>query len=72
MVDIHDRRPVVLPPDLAREWMEPGISLERAEELVRDLALPVEAFEWYPVDRAVGNVKSEGAQLIEQIDDPSL
>ncbi len=52
--------------------MEPGISLGRAEELVRDLALPVEAFEWYPVDRAVGNVKSEGAQLIEQIDDPSL
>lgn len=58
--------------DLAREWMEPGLSLERAEELVRDLALPVEAFEWYPVDRAVGNVKSEGAHLIEQIDDPSL
>jgi putative SOS response-associated peptidase YedK len=72
MLDIHDRRPVVLPPDLAREWIEPGISPERAEELVSNLALPVQAFEWHAVDRAVGNVRNEGAHLIEQIDDPSL
>ena len=72
MLDIHDRRPLVLPPDLAREWIEPGISPERAEELVSNLALPVQAFEWHAVDRAVGNVRNEGAHLIEQIDDPSL
>ncbi|WP_120993140.1 SOS response-associated peptidase family protein [Stutzerimonas urumqiensis] len=72
MVDIHDRRPVVLPPDLAREWMEPDLSLERAEEIVRDLALPVEAFEWYAVDRAVGNVRNEGAYLLTESAVPSL
>jgi putative SOS response-associated peptidase YedK len=72
MLDIHDRRPVVLPPDLAREWIEPGISPERAEEIVSNLALPVQAFEWHAVDRAVGNVRNEGAHLIEQIDNPSL
>ena len=72
MLDIHDRRPVVLPPDLAREWMEPGTAPQRAEELVRDGALPEDAFEWYPVDRAVGNVRNEGAHLIEQFDDPAL
>ncbi|NNT92283.1 SOS response-associated peptidase family protein [Stutzerimonas nitrititolerans] len=67
MVDIHDRRPVVLEADLAREWMEPDLPLERAEEIVRDLALPVEAFEWFAVDRAVGNVRNEGSHLIERI-----
>jgi putative SOS response-associated peptidase YedK len=67
MVDIHDRRPVVLEADLAREWVEPDLPLKRAEEIVRDLALPVEAFEWFAVDRAVGNVRNEGPSLIEPI-----
>jgi len=65
MVDIHDRRPAVLEADLAREWIEPDLPLERAEEIVRHLALPVEAFEWFPVIRAVGNVRNEGRSLIE-------
>jgi len=65
MVDIHDRRPVVLEADLAREWIEPDLPLERAGEIVRLLALPVEVFEWFPVNRAVGNVRNEGRSLIE-------
>lgn len=67
MVDIHDRRPVVLRPDLAREWIEPDLPLERAEEIVQDNALLNEAFEWYAVDRAVGNVRNEGPGLIEPV-----
>ncbi|WP_313281674.1 SOS response-associated peptidase family protein [Stutzerimonas balearica] len=72
MLDIHDRRPVVFEADRAREWLEPDLSLERAEELVRDLALPVEAFEWFAVDRAVGNVRNEGRHLIEPTSAPLL
>nr|WP_312968731.1 SOS response-associated peptidase family protein [Pseudomonas sp.] len=72
MVDIHDRRPVVLPPDVAREWLEPGLLPERAADLARHHDTPVEAFEWYPVDKAVGNVKNQGPYLIEQIRDPLL
>jgi len=64
MVDIHDRHPVVLPPDVAREWMEPGLLLERAEDLARHHDTPVEAFEWYPVDKAVGNFRNHGPELI--------
>ena len=30
MVDIHDRRPVVLSPELAREWLDPATPKERA------------------------------------------
>lgn len=66
MVDIHDRRPVVLEADQAREWVDQETAPERAEEIVRNLALPVEAFEWFAVDRAVGNVRNEGPHLIEK------
>jgi len=72
MLDIHDRRPVVFEADRAREWIEPGLSLERAEGLARDLSLPVEAFEWFAVDRAVGNVRNEGRHLIEATSLPLL
>ena len=57
MVDIHDRRPVALTPELAREWLDPTTSKERAEHMVLLEGLPSEAFEWFKVDRAVGNVR---------------
>jgi putative SOS response-associated peptidase YedK len=64
MVDIHDRAPVVLPPDVAREWLESGLAPERAEDLARDHAEPTESFEWYEVGKDVGNVKNKGRGLI--------
>ncbi|CAD5378751.1 SOS response-associated protein YedK [Pseudomonas sp. OF001] len=63
MAEIHDRRPLVLGPDEARAWLDPAVSPQEAEEILH-LGLPVEAFEWYAVGREVGNVKSEGAELI--------
>ncbi len=30
---------------------------------------PTEAFEWFTVDRAVGNVRNQGPELIETIED---
>ncbi|EPK1630431.1 SOS response-associated peptidase [Pseudomonas aeruginosa] len=65
MVDIHDRRPVVLPPDLAREWLNPATPPERAEQIVLHQGEPAEAFTWYTVSRDVGNVRNQGAYLIE-------
>ncbi|HDV4147256.1 SOS response-associated peptidase [Pseudomonas aeruginosa] len=65
MVDIHDRRPVVLSPDLAREWLDPATPPERAEQIVLLHGEPSEAFTWYAVDPAVGNVRNQGPQLIE-------
>ncbi|MBD1590345.1 SOS response-associated peptidase family protein [Pseudomonas typographi] len=64
MVDIHDRRPIVLQPELAKEWMDPDTTSERAEVIARDLGTPTEAFDWYPVGKAVGNVRNQGPQLI--------
>ncbi|MDG9890307.1 SOS response-associated peptidase [Pseudomonas juntendi] len=70
MVDVHDRRPVVLTPELGREWIDPGTSKEHAEQLALNLGEPAEAFEWYRVSIAVGNVRNQGAELIEPINEP--
>lgn len=68
MVDIHDRRPVVLTPEAAREWVEPGLSAQRAKEIARDACRPTEDFEWYAVGKEVGNVRNQGKALIEPVE----
>jgi putative SOS response-associated peptidase YedK len=67
MVDIHDRRPVVLTPDMAREWIDADLPALRAEQIARDACRPVADFEWYTVGKAVGNVRNQGRSLIEPI-----
>lgn len=64
MVDIHDGRPVVLTPDLAREWLDPATPKERAEQVVLHQGEPAEAFEWFKVDTAVGSVRNKAPDLI--------
>lgn len=64
MVDTHDRRPVVLAPDLAREWLNPATPKERAEQMALHQGEAAEAFEWFKVSAAVGNSKNHGADLI--------
>jgi len=67
MVDIHDRRPVVLAPEHAREWVESDLDARRAEELALECCQPTEEFEWHPVSTAVGNVRNQGAELIKPL-----
>lgn len=67
MVDIHDRRPVVLTPELAREWLDPATSKARAEQMALHQGEPAAAFEWFKVDPAVGNVRKQGPELIRPI-----
>ncbi len=71
MVDIHDRMPVVLTADTAREWLDTGLEPERAEDLARHHAEPVDAFEWYEVGKEVGNVKNKGPGLIRATATPT-
>lgn len=72
MIDIHDRRPVTLSPELAREWLDPATPKERAEQMVIHQGELTEAFEWFKVDRAVGNVRNHGPELIQPISDSLL
>ncbi|SFN45139.1 Putative SOS response-associated peptidase YedK [Nitrosospira briensis] len=56
MVDIHDRRPVVLEPEDAWRWMDPDTPVEEAVHIAHTRSLPTEAFTWWRVDRAVNRV----------------
>lgn len=67
MIDIHDRRPVVLAPELAREWLDLDTPKERAEQMAMQQGEPAEAFEWFKVSPAVGNVRNQGPALIEAV-----
>lgn len=64
MVDIHDRKPLVLTPEHAREWIEPGLTPCRAEEIAKECCQPVDDFEWFRVGTSIGNVRNQGAGLI--------
>lgn len=64
MADIHDRKPLVLTPEHAREWIDPYLTPARAEEIAKECCQPVEDFEWYAVGKAVGRVKNQGANLL--------
>jgi putative SOS response-associated peptidase YedK len=68
LLDVHDRRPLVLSAEDALLWMSPNLSKEEAMELVRASALGPEAFDWYPVSKAVGNVTKQGAWLTHPVE----
>lgn len=68
MVDIHDRRPLVLTADAVREWLSQDTSPARAADIARDSALPESAFTWHPVTAKVGNIHNQGAELIRETD----
>jgi putative SOS response-associated peptidase YedK len=67
MLDIHDRRPVVLSAPLAREWLDPATPKERAEQMALLQGEVSEVFEWYKVNKAVGNSRNQGAALIDEV-----
>ncbi|MDB5980924.1 MAG: protein of unknown function, family [Pseudomonas sp.] len=67
IVDIHDRRPVVLSPELAREWLDPATPKERAEQIVMHQGELTEVFEWFRVSGEVGNIRNQGSELIEPL-----
>jgi putative SOS response-associated peptidase YedK len=68
MIDVHDRRPVVLAPELARSWLDDTLEGERAEQMALHLGEPAEAFEWFRVSPAVGNVRNQGPELIRPVE----
>ncbi|MBH3451995.1 SOS response-associated peptidase family protein [Pseudomonas putida] len=68
LIDIHDRKPLVLKPETAKEWLDPATSPARAAAIVTAGCRPAEDFRWYPVGKAVGNVRNEGESLIAAID----
>lgn len=70
LLDIHDRRPVVLDADAALEWLHAGTSAGNAEHIIAGAALPETAFSWHPVAAGIGNLRNQGEQLISPVENP--
>lgn len=68
LVDIHDRRPLVLTSEAAREWMRQDLTGAEAEEIARDGSVSADDFTWHAVSRAVGNLNNQGPALIEPVE----
>ena len=51
MVDIHDRRPISLSAQDALQWLDPGLTPQRALQLAHSAALGPETFAWHAVQR---------------------
>ncbi|MGI9433461.1 MAG: SOS response-associated peptidase, partial [Geminicoccaceae bacterium] len=59
MAEIHDRMPVILGPDDHDRWLD--LDADPAEALK---PCPSDWLEHYPVDKRVGNVRNNDAELI--------
>ncbi|MFJ9451532.1 SOS response-associated peptidase [Herbaspirillum sp. NPDC101397] len=67
MVDIHDRRPVVLSPEDAKLWMDLDFPYEQAEQIARVSELRDDYFEWYKVSSGVNRFGKHEEDLIEPL-----
>ena len=64
---IHDRTPVVVPPDLWDAWLDPAVTdRDQVDTLLASIPEPHLATRM--VGRAVGNVRADGPQLIEAVE----
>tara|TARA_R100001244_G_scaffold61812_1_gene51738 strand:- start:327 stop:686 length:360 start_codon:yes stop_codon:yes gene_type:complete len=66
MVDIHDRRPICLTPDAALEWVDPGLAVNQALEILSTPRLE-SAFRWWQVSKKMGNSRYQLADVAKPI-----
>jgi putative SOS response-associated peptidase YedK len=66
MRPIHDRMPVILPPEVWDAWLTPT---QQPDEILLSLLqfYSAEQMQLWPVSPAVGRARNEGAQLIQPI-----
>jgi putative SOS response-associated peptidase YedK len=63
MAPVHDRMPVILPPDLWDKWLDP--EMRDTDELIRFLQpAPASLLTLYPISTAVNNVRNKGVEII--------
>ncbi|HET7310449.1 MAG TPA: SOS response-associated peptidase [Mycobacteriales bacterium] len=63
--DLHDRAPVVLPPDAWRGWLDRDSDLDDVRRLVQPT--PPGVVQPRPVSPAVGDVRANGSELLEPV-----
>ena len=66
---VHDRMPVIIPPDAYSTWLDPTTTADEARELLRPF--PASLMEAYPVSRAVNHYEKDDEECIQPIDLPA-
>lgn len=61
--NIHDRQPVILPPELLGAWLD----TPPADALAMLNALPEAELAYYPVPKAVGSPRNHGPELVQPV-----
>lgn len=64
MVDIHDRRPLVLSSDHAKEWINSCTTKARADAITLTSYIPTALIEWFKVNRTLCNIRNKDATII--------
>ncbi|WP_285143062.1 SOS response-associated peptidase family protein [Serratia ureilytica] len=72
LADIHDRRPLALPPAAARDWLDTSLVPPSGHMQADVYSLQAEDFSWQPVSPAVGAVRNDNPSLILAIDTPTV
>jgi putative SOS response-associated peptidase YedK len=65
MIDIHDRMPMILSREDERKWLDVEQPVEDLKKMLQPF--PVEHMMAYPVSKDVGNVKNQGAGLVQEV-----
>lgn len=68
MLDIHDRRPVVLDAEDAARWLDPALAPDEALANAKQRALPVDAFAWHPVSTRLNHAGRDGPELAQPVE----
>ena len=69
MVDVHDRRPVVLAPEDALLWMDNSLPAEQTEQIARQMSLGPDAFEWFKVSTDVNKAGRSDPHMIDPVEE---
>lgn len=69
VAELHDRMPVVLPPDRWDGWMDPGADPDGLTSFLRPYRRNERAFEAHPVSRDVNRPDRDGPELVEPVAD---
>jgi putative SOS response-associated peptidase YedK len=65
---IHDRMPIILPPEAFDFWLDPKVDAETATAAIQPAK--DEAIEYYEVSRAVNRFENDSPNLVEPLTEP--
>jgi len=66
MAGLHDRMPVIVPPDSWSRWLDPALADQSELHALLEPSEEIELRIW-PVSSLVNNVRNDGPELIEEV-----